>query len=139
MDTQFQLQHLEQIAVFSEALVLPSRLQALYHVNCVPDRPGDGRIHCGRVLRQASDQERLSDVQQLSITGMRKCTVHNDRETKFLKHPASGVVLKLQRYNPSRLEHRFSVGVIGLVTGIREERQLTVEHVIVWTRPTIDS
>ena len=38
----------------------------------------------------------MINVQQLSITGMRNCTVHNDvdRETKFLKHPASGVVLK---------------------------------------------
>ena len=66
----------------------------------------------------------MINVQQLSIAGMRNCTVHNDVdcETEFLKHPASGVVLKLQRYNPSRLEHRFNVGVIRLVTGIREER-----------------
>ena len=66
----------------------------------------------------------MINVQQLSIIGMKNCTVHNgdDRETEFLKHPASGIVLKLQRYNPSRLEHRFSVGVIRLVTGIREER-----------------
>ena len=63
-------------------------------------------------------------MQQLSITGMRNCTVHNDvdRETEFLKHLVSDVVLKLQRYNPSGLEHRFSVGVIRLVTGIMEER-----------------
>ena len=66
----------------------------------------------------------MINVQQLSITRMRNCTVHNDvdRETKFLKHPASGIVLKLQRYNPSKPEHHFSVGVIRLVTGIREER-----------------
>ena len=55
---------------------------------------------------------------------MRNCTVHNDvdLETAFLKHLASDVVLKLQRYNPSRLEYRFSVGMIRLMTGIREER-----------------
>ena len=44
----------------------------------------------------------MINVQQLSITGMGNWTVHNnvDHETKFLTHPASGVVLKLQRYNP---------------------------------------
>ena len=66
----------------------------------------------------------MINVQLLSITGMKNCTIHNDvaHENEFLKHPASGVVLKLQRYNPSRLEHHFSVGVIRLVTGIRDER-----------------
>ena len=55
MDAQFQLQHLEWITEFSETVVFSSDLQALYHVNCVPDRPDDRQIHYGKVLRQASD------------------------------------------------------------------------------------
>ena len=42
VDILFELQHLEQISEFSEAL-FPSHLQAEYHVNCVPD---GSWVHC---------------------------------------------------------------------------------------------
>ena len=46
MDAPFELQHLEWIAEFIEAL-FPSHLKASYRVNCL-----DGsRVHCDEVLK----------------------------------------------------------------------------------------
>ena len=47
MDIPFELQHMEYISEFSEAL-FPSHLQAGYFVNCVPD---GSWVHCGEVLK----------------------------------------------------------------------------------------
>ena len=47
MDIPFELQHLEQISEFSEAL-FPSHLQAGYHVNSVPD---GSWVHCGEAYK----------------------------------------------------------------------------------------
>ena len=56
MDISFELQHLEQISGFSEAL-LPSHLQGGYHVSCVPD---GSWVLCGEVFK-ATWSEELSD------------------------------------------------------------------------------
>ena len=56
MDISFKLQHLKQISEFSETL-FPSRLQAGYHVNRVPD---GSWVHCGEVLKEKWSGE-LSD------------------------------------------------------------------------------
>ena len=47
MDISFELQHLEQISEFSEAM-FPSHLQGGYCVNCVPD---GNWVLCGEVLK----------------------------------------------------------------------------------------
>ena len=56
MDISFELQHLEQISKFSEAL-FPSYLQGGYRVNCVPD---GSWVLCGEVLKALWSEE-LSD------------------------------------------------------------------------------
>ena len=56
MDISFKLQHLKQISEFSETL-FPSRLQAGYHVNRVPD---GSWVHRGEVLKEKWSGE-LSD------------------------------------------------------------------------------
>ena len=57
MDILFKLQQLEQISEVSEVL-LPSCLQAGYHVNCVCD--GSSWVYCEEVLKATWSRE-LSD------------------------------------------------------------------------------
>ena len=55
-DIKFELQHLEEISEFSDAL-FPSHLQAGYRVNCVPE---GSWVLCGEVFK-ATWSEELSD------------------------------------------------------------------------------
>ena len=36
-------------------VIMHETIRIMNMCHCVPDRPGDSRIHCGKVLRQAND------------------------------------------------------------------------------------
>ena len=118
MDTPFELQHLRCIIEFSKAL-FPSCLQAGCCVNGVLD---GSWVHCGKVLKATWSC-------LLQHWNKELCILLLTMRVIILEHPTSGVVLKFQKWNPSRPDHH----LLRLLTELSEGKE-RLYHVIIWMR-----